>query len=46
MKKSKEMVEFIKKHCPGCKEKCEHGIVETNEFVRCVDINITENKEK
>lgn len=36
--------EFIKKFCKNCKEICDKGIVEKENFIRCVDKNIYINK--
>ena len=38
------MEEFIKKYCKNCKENCNKGIIETSEFIRCIDRNITMKK--
>ncbi len=43
---SKEKDQLIKENCENCKEKCDYGIVETDELVRCVDKNITISKKK
>lgn len=40
----KEMKEFIHKNCINCNEKCDKGIIETSNFIRCIDKNITQNK--
>lgn len=46
MTKSKELKEFIEKKCNCCEEECNYGIVETAQFIRCVDKNITISKKK
>lgn len=40
--------EFIKKFCSNCKESCNKGIVEKNEFIRCIDrdVYVKKNIEK
>lgn len=42
----KEVRKFIDDNCYGCEYPCEKGIVETPEFVRCVDKNVTIEKNK
>lgn len=42
----KELRKFIDDNCHGCKYPCEKGIVETSEFIRCIDKNITTEKNK
>lgn len=42
----KEVKKFIDDNCHGCEYPCEKGIVETPEFVRCVDKNVTIEKNK
>lgn len=32
--------DFFKKYCKNCKEICDKGIVEKEEFIRCVDRDI------
>lgn len=32
--------DFFKKFCKECKEKCDKGLVEKAEFIRCVDRDI------
>lgn len=36
---------FINKNCKDCKEKCDKGIYECEDFIRCIDRMITLNKE-
>lgn len=42
----KELKKLIDDNCHGCEYPCEKGIVETPEFVRCVDKNVTIEKNK
>lgn len=44
--KSKKLREFIEENCIECKEKCNKGIVEMPDFIRCVDKMITKKKGK
>ena len=37
---NKELKEFMKNNCRECNEPCEKGIVETKDFIRCIDKNI------
>lgn len=39
-----ERKEFIQKNCINCNEKCDKGMIETSNFIRCIDKNITQNK--
>lgn len=32
--------DFFKEYCKNCKEICDKGIVEKEEFIRCVDRDI------
>lgn len=41
-----ELKKLIDDNCHGCEYPCEKGIVETPEFVRCVDKNVTIEKNK
>lgn len=41
-----ELKKLIDDNCHGCEYPCEKGIVETPEFVRCVDKNVTIEKKK
>ena len=41
-----EVKKFIDDNCHGCEYPCEKGIVETSEFIRCIDKNITIEKNK
>lgn len=41
-----ELKKLINDNCHGCEYPCEKGIVETPEFVRCVDKNVTIEKKK
>lgn len=41
-----ELKKLIDDYCHGCEYPCEKGIVETPEFVRCVDKNVTIEKKK
>lgn len=36
--------DFIEKYCKNCKEKCNQGIREKENFIRCIDKNIYINK--
>lgn len=38
--------EFKKEYCINCKEKCERGIVQTYQIIRCNDRDIVEPKEE
>lgn len=31
---------FMKINCKGCKESCEKGIIQTNDYIKCIDRNI------
>lgn len=42
----KEVKKFIDDNCHGCEYPCEKGIVETPEFIRCIDKNVTIEKNK
>lgn len=42
----KELKKFIDDNCHGCEYPCEKGIVETSEFIRCIDKNVTTEKNK
>lgn len=42
----KELRKFIDDNCHGCECPCEKGIVETSEFIRCIDKNVTTEKNK
>lgn len=42
----KEVRKFIDDNCHGCEYPCEKGIVETPEFIRCIDKNVTIEKKK
>lgn len=42
----KEVKKFIDDNCHGCEYPCEKGIVETPEFIRCIDKNVTIEKKK
>lgn len=42
----KELRKFIDDNCHGCEYPCEKGIVETSEFIRCIDKNVTTEKNK
>lgn len=42
----KEVRKFIDDNCHGCEYLCEKGIVETPEFIRCIDKNVTIEKKK
>lgn len=42
----KEVRKFIDDNCYGCEYPCEKGIVETPEFIRCIDKNVTIEKKK
>lgn len=42
----KELKKFIDDNCHGCEYPCEKGIVETSEFIRCIDKNVTNEKNK
>lgn len=35
-----ELKDFFKEYCENCKEKCERGLIEKQEFIRCVDRDI------
>lgn len=41
-----EVKKFIDDNCHGCEYPCEKGIVETSEFIRCIDKNVTIEKKK
>lgn len=41
-----ELKEFMKNNCKKCNESCEKGIVETKDFIRCIDRNIIIKKER
>ena len=43
--KSKEVKEFIKENCIGCRERCEDGIRESYRMVWCVDTGTIKMKE-
>lgn len=32
--------EFVEKYCKNCKELCDKGIIEREEFIRCIDRDI------
>lgn len=32
--------DFLKKYCKDCKEKCDKGLIEKKEFIRCIDRDI------
>ena len=32
--------EFIEKFCKNCKENCDRGMIEREEFIRCIDRDI------
>lgn len=36
--------EFIKKFCKKCNNNCDRGMVEKNNFIRCIDRDIYINK--
>ena len=42
----KEVKKFIDDNCHNCEYPCEKGIVETPEFIRCIDKNVTIEKKK
>lgn len=42
----KELKKFIDDNCYGCEYPCEKGIVDTSEFIRCIDKNVTTEKNK
>ena len=42
----KEVEKFIDDNRHGCDYPCEKGIVETSEFIRCIDKDITIEKKK
>lgn len=42
----KGVKKFIDDNCHGCEYPCEKGIVETSEFIRCIDKNVTIEKNK
>ena len=42
----KELRKFIDDNCHGCEYPCEKGIVETSEFIRCIDKNVTTEMNK
>lgn len=41
---NKELKKFIEKNCKKCNELCKKGIIETKDFIKCIDKNIIMNK--
>lgn len=37
---NRNLKDFLKEYCKNCKERCDKGIVEKADFIRCVDRNI------
>ena len=35
-----DLNEFIKKFCRNCKENCDRGLIERENFIRCIDRDI------
>lgn len=35
-----DLNEFIEKFCKNCKEFCDKGIIEKENFIKCIDRNI------
>lgn len=40
-----ELKDFFKEYCKNCKEKCERGLIEKKDFIRCIDRDIFVKKE-
>lgn len=40
-----ELKDFFKEYCKNCKEKCERGLIEKQDFIRCIDRDIFVKKE-
>lgn len=41
---NKELKKFMRNNYRKCNESCEKGIVETKDFIKCIDKNIIINK--
>lgn len=39
-----DLNDFFEKYCKNCKANCEQGIIEKNNFIRCIDRDIYINK--
>lgn len=42
---NKELKKFMRNNCRKCDEPCEKGIVETKDFIKCIDKNIAKRKD-
>lgn len=39
-----DIKDFFKEYCKDCKEKCDRGLIEKQDFIRCIDRDILVKK--